>query len=187
MQGVLVTIQRHGFGGLTTGRVASRAGIAQPTFYVHFRNMEEALEELASAVVGRFDVALAPDVRTSDGHPSVLLHDAVKRCTRALVADTSVADVFLRCRRDRDTPLGRAWTLVMQRLHERMVQLVFRLRPQISPPIATLHAEMLVGIVLALTEGTIEGRIGDLDQATLIATRAIVASVLSEQPAADAA
>lgn len=187
MRGVLLTIQRHGIGGLTTGRVAGLAGIAQPTFYVHFRNMDEALEETASKVAGRFDVALAPSQASSAQHPSAALHDAVSQCTRALVADATVADVFMRCRRDRGTPLGRAWTLLMQRLHLRMTELVFRVRPGISPPLATLHAEMLVGIVLALAEGTIEGRIQDLEQATQIASRAVVASVLVEPSAADAA
>ena len=75
----------------------------------------------------------------------------------------------------------------MQRLRDRMRDLVFRVRPGVAPPIATLHAEMLAGLVLALAEGIIEGRIRDLDEASAIASRAIVASVLSEVPAADAA
>jgi len=187
IRGVLVTIQRQGVEGLTTGRVASLSGIAQPTFYAHFRNMDEALEEAASKVVGRFDVALSTDPRSSKQHPAVVLHEAVKQCTRALVADATVADVFLRCRRHRGTPLGRAWALLMQRLHDRMRDLVFRVRPAIAPPIATLHAEMLIGLVLSLAEGSVEGRIRDLDQATLIASRAIVASVLSKESTADAA
>ncbi|MBW2585868.1 MAG: TetR/AcrR family transcriptional regulator [Deltaproteobacteria bacterium] len=45
LQAVLKTIQRHGHGTLTTGRVAQLAGVAQPTFYVHFRSMDQALEQ----------------------------------------------------------------------------------------------------------------------------------------------
>ena len=186
-QALLVTIQRHGFRSLTTGRVASRAGFAQPTFYVHFRNMDEALEQLASSVVGRIETALATDSSMSDEHPTAALQHAVSRCARALVADEIIADVFLRCRRDRHTPLGQAWTLQLMRVHERMRELVYRIGPSIPLPIATLHAEMLVGIILALTEGTLDGRIEDLDRATAVAARAVAASVLSEHTTADAA
>lgn len=186
-QAILTTLHRHGIGSLTTARVASQAGIAQPTFYVHFRNMDEALEELATSVVGRFETALAPDPSLSDEHPAVVLHDAVARCTRVLIADKAVAEVFLRFRRDRSSALGRAWTLVVLRIHELMRELVCRIRPSITAPLATLHAEMLVGIILGLGEGSVDGRITDLDEATLIASRAVVASLLSEHATAAAA
>ena len=50
LQAILKTIQRYGHGTLTTGRVAELAGVAQPTFYVHFRSMDQALEQVADWV-----------------------------------------------------------------------------------------------------------------------------------------
>ncbi|MEM7139028.1 MAG: TetR/AcrR family transcriptional regulator [Myxococcota bacterium] len=187
IRSLLKTVHAHGLRGLTTGRVARDAGIAQPTFYVYYRNMEEALAEAAAFVEARLDAALAPIDVSQDIHPSVLLHEVLRRCTRALAENAVVADVFLQCRREQCTPLGRAWAPLTRRLRERMTTIVYRVRPNIAPPLATVHAEMLVGILFALAEGSIEGRIQDLDQATLVATRTLVASLSTERSAADAA
>ncbi|MEM7435788.1 MAG: TetR/AcrR family transcriptional regulator [Myxococcota bacterium] len=187
IRGLLKTVHAHGLQGLTTGRVTSDAGIAQPTFYVYYRNMEEALAEAAAFVEAGLDAALAPIDVSQDDHPSALMHDVLQRCTHVLADNPVVADVFLQCRRERNTPLGRAWAPLTSRLRERMTTIVYRVRPSIAPPLATVHAEMLVGISFALAEGSIEGRIQDLDQATLVATRAVVASLSTERSAADAA
>ena len=50
LQAVLKIIHRNGLGALTTGKAAQLAGVAQPTFYVHFKSMDEALEQVGSLV-----------------------------------------------------------------------------------------------------------------------------------------
>src|SRR5687768_5399957 len=37
-----------GYGGMSTGAVARAAGVAQPTFYVHFRDMDDLLRTLGT-------------------------------------------------------------------------------------------------------------------------------------------
>ena len=61
LQAVLKTIQRYGHGTLTTGRVAQLAGVAQPTFYVHFRSMDQALEQVAEWVAQELAPGLNPE------------------------------------------------------------------------------------------------------------------------------
>ncbi len=46
-------MRQEGPGGLTTGRVAGAAGVAQPTFYVHFKDMAELLEVMARDQMGQ--------------------------------------------------------------------------------------------------------------------------------------
>src|SRR5690348_4977117 len=46
-------LRLEGSGALTTSRVAREAGVAQPTFYVHFKDMEELLHSLAVDHMGR--------------------------------------------------------------------------------------------------------------------------------------
>ena len=41
-----------GYGGLSTGAVARAAGVAQPTFYVHFRDMDDLLRTLGTEQMG---------------------------------------------------------------------------------------------------------------------------------------
>jgi TetR/AcrR family transcriptional regulator, fatty acid biosynthesis regulator len=48
----------HGYERLTTGRVARRAGIAQPTFYVHFEDKDDLLRAIAAEAVDELRGAL---------------------------------------------------------------------------------------------------------------------------------
>jgi AcrR family transcriptional regulator len=187
LQAILKTIHRYGHGALTTGRVAQLAGVAQPTFYVHFRSMDQALEQVAEWVAqelsdgfGRVDSEEAE--RAAD-----VLQQAVLRCTQSLVRDRKVAEVFLRNRRDQTSALGRRWTLLTDTLRERMSQIVVQVRPSICAADAALHAELLVGVVFALAEAQLDGRVEDVERACTVASRAIVGSVLARASVADAA
>ncbi len=51
-------LAEQGYERLTTGRVARRAGVAQPTFYVHFRDRDELLQAIAADVVATMRTAL---------------------------------------------------------------------------------------------------------------------------------
>lgn len=51
LDAALELLIEQGYENLTTGRIAKRAGMAQPTFYVHFSDMQELLSELAANLV----------------------------------------------------------------------------------------------------------------------------------------
>ena len=187
LQAVLKTIQRHGHGTLTTGRVAQLAGVAQPTFYVHFRSMDQALEQAAEWVAQELTPGLNPATSAELDQASEVLEEAVRKCTRSLVRDRKVAEVFLRNRMDSTSPLGRRWSVLTGSLRERMRQIVVQVRPGVTASEAALHAELLVSIVFGLAEAHLDGRLDDLDRATATASRAIVTGILSTSPVADAA
>jgi AcrR family transcriptional regulator len=187
LQAVLKTIQRYGYGTLTTGRVAELAGVAQPTFYVHFRSMDQALEQVAEWVAQELGPGLQPGASAEFDRAADVLQEAVRKCTRSLVRDRKVADVFLSNRRDQTSALGRRWTVLTGGLRERMRQIVVQVSPNATPSDAALHAELLVSIVYGLAEAYLDGRVNDLDRATATASRAIVTSILTISPVADAA
>ena len=187
LQAILKTIQRYGHGTLTTGRVAQLAGVAQPTFYVHFRSMDQALEQVAEWVAQELAPALHPEASDELDRASDVLEEAVRQCTRSLVRDRKLAAVFLRNRMDDTTALGRRWSVLTGNLRERMRQIVVQVRPSITPADAALHAELLVSVVFGLAEAYLDGRVDDLDHATATASRAIVTSILTTSPVADAA
>jgi len=187
LQAILKTIQRHGHGTLTTGRVAQLAGVAQPTFYVHFRSMDQALEQVAEWVAQELNPGLSPEASAELDRPAEVLEQAVRKCTRSLVQDRKVAEVFLSNRRDQTSPLGRRWTVLTGGLRERMRQIVVQVRPDATSADAALHAELLVSMIFGLAEAQIDGRIDDLDRATSTASRAIVSSILTTSSVADAA
>ena len=187
LQAILKTIQRSGHGTLTTGRVAQLAGVAQPTFYVHFRSMGQALEQVAEWVAQELSPGLNPKASAELNRAADVLEEAVLKCARSLVRDRKVAEVFLRNRRDQTSALGRRWSVLTGSLRERMRQIVVQVRPDIAPQEAALHAELLVSIIFGLAEAHLDGRVDDLGRATATASRAIVASVLTTSPVADAA
>lgn len=187
LQAILKTIQRYGHSTLTTGRVAQLAGVAQPTFYVHFRSMDQALEQVADWVADELSPGLDVEASADLDRAAEVLEEAVRKCTRSLVRDRKVAEVFLSNRRDQTTPLGRRWTMLSNGLRERMRQIVLQVRREISPTDAALHAELLVSIIFGLAEAQVDGRVEDLDRATATASRAIVTSILSSSSVADAA
>ncbi len=187
LHAVLKTIHRYGHGTLTTGRVAQLAGLAQPTFYVHFRSMDQALEQVAQWVATELGPAFEPEVSSGSDQAAQVLEEAVSKCIRALVEDQKVAQVFLSNRRDQTSPLGRRWTELTGALRERMRQMVMQVRPDATPADAALHAELLVSIVFGLAEASLDQRIDDLDHAASVASRAIIASILSDKGVADAA
>ena len=94
LEAILKTIQRFGHGTLTTGRIAQLAGVAQPTFYVHFRSMDQALEQVADWVALELGPAFEPELSPERDRAAEVLEQAVFRCTRSLVEDTKVAEVF---------------------------------------------------------------------------------------------
>ena len=187
LQAVLKTIQRYGYGTLTTGRVAELAGVAQPTFYVHFRSMDQALEQVAEWVAQELAPGLHPSVSAQLDRASDVLQEAVRKCTRSLVRDRKVAEVFLNNRRDQTSALGRRWSVLTGGLRERMRQIVVQVRPDVAPSDAAVHAELLVSIVYGLAEAYLDGRVEDLDRATATASRALVTGILAISPVADAA
>jgi AcrR family transcriptional regulator len=187
LQAILKTIQRHGRGTLTTGRVAQLAGVAQPTFYVHFRSMDQALEQVAEWVAQELSPGLNPEATAELDRAAQVLEEAVCKCTRSLVQDRKIAHVFLSNRLDQTSALGRRWSVLAGGLRERMRQIVVQVRPDATSADAALHAELLVSIIFGLAEAQLDGRIDDLDRATATASRAIVTSILTSSSVADAA
>ncbi|KPK16888.1 MAG: hypothetical protein AMJ62_03865 [Myxococcales bacterium SG8_38] len=187
LQAILKTIHRYGYGALTTGRVAQLAGVAQPTFYVHFRSMDQALEQVAEWVAEELSPGFDANTTAELERAGEVLEKAVLKCTRSLVHDRKVAEVFLRNRRDETSALGRRWIVLTGGLRDRMRQIVVQVRPDIAVSDAALHAELLVSIVFGLAEAFLDGRVENLERATAVASRAIVTSVLTTSSVADAA
>lgn len=187
LQAILKTIHRYGYGALTTGRVAELAGVAQPTFYVHFRSMDQALEQVAEWVAEELSPGFDANTSVELERAGEVLEKAVLKCTRSLIHDRKVAEVFLRNRRDETSALGRRWIVLTGGLREGMRQIVLRVRPDIAVSDAALHAELLVSIVFGLAEAVLDGRVENLERATTVASRAIITSILTTSSVADAA
>ncbi|NOY92539.1 MAG: TetR/AcrR family transcriptional regulator [Deltaproteobacteria bacterium] len=167
IEATLEVLYREGEAKLTTGRVAAAAGVAQPTFYVHFASMDEALTEAAERVSERVRVRLR-DYREGLGVESP--REAVARTfsssLRALLAEPHMTELFLRHRRDVSSPLGRRFRQTIDAARHDLREDLLRMGLVKHEETAAVQAELLVGMVLAATEGLLDGRLLEIATAS---------------------
>lgn len=147
---------------LTTARIAEQAGIAQPTFYVHFPDLEAALDEtaerLGDALLGRMqERAPAPE----EADPRDAIRAAFRALVDAMLADRRLAEIFLRHRRDQSSPFGKRFRRVLAQTRERIeAQLEAR-----GVPDPGVHAALITGAAIGAVEALLDRRIADRDAA----------------------
>jgi TetR/AcrR family transcriptional regulator, fatty acid biosynthesis regulator len=72
-------LAESGYGGLSASAVARAAGIAQPTFYVHFRDKDDLLRTLGEEQIGTLRVRLREArARIKEGEGEAAVRDAFR-------------------------------------------------------------------------------------------------------------
>jgi len=109
MQAALVLMSQEGREGLTTSSVTRAAGVAQPTFYVHFDCMETLLRDLATQAVSEVRAALiaARAPLLQGGDLMVASREAYRLSLRAIRQHAALLTVFLGERYKPASELGR--------------------------------------------------------------------------------
>lgn len=106
IQATLRVLHKNGASALTTRRITKEAELAQPTFYVHFQDMDDALTHAAQNTT----TLLLPKLRELRAPRADNALEGVRGMVTdtldALVAERRVLELFLRHRNDVDTPLG---------------------------------------------------------------------------------
>jgi TetR/AcrR family transcriptional regulator, fatty acid biosynthesis regulator len=178
IQGTLKVLYKDGPAALTTGRIAESAGVAQPTFYVHFSDMSDALQQAADIVseklLGRLR-ELRRDVQkdaSADG-----ARQAIAASVNGLLSDPRSTELFLRHRRDVGTPLGRTWRQMFDRAREELLADLRELGLGDSVPHLEIHSELIAGMVLGVVEGVLDKRIKDKEAAIDLLAQAVRASL----------
>lgn len=100
-------LDREGEAGLTTTRVAQAAGVAQPTFYVHFEDMDDLLRELVRQLWAERRTGSRPtrDLLRQASSPAAV-RDLFRATVESLVAHPGVLRLVVRSRLDPTGPLG---------------------------------------------------------------------------------
>lgn len=101
-------IRAEGLGALTTGRIANAAGIAQPGFYAHFRNVEDCLRTAISKVTDELrarviEIRQKAFERFSDPETAgnlQAIRDSYAESYEVLLSEPTFAELLLRYRRD---------------------------------------------------------------------------------------
>ena len=161
-------IRQEGAEQLTTTGVTARAGIAQSGFYLYFENIEDCKRAAAQQVAAEVRQFVAEYRRRSgpeaDGDPAVI-HDQHQATLRLFLYERRFAELLLRFRHD-PSPLGEVLRELIDQLRGDLIddlrQLVLRIAPGAADERRlTIYADVVMGMVMAVGEGLLDGRYDD--------------------------
>ena len=162
---IVEILDEEGEAALTTVRITQRAGVAQPTFYVHFTDVQAgvavAAEDMASRILRMLSVQSASAPGTLRGTLKVVLD--------ALLEDLRLTRIFLRHRRDMGSPFGQRFAKILGGAREIVVEQCRRVgaaRPEVV-------ALLVVALYIGTLEGVCDGRIASPEAALDDLTHAV--------------
>jgi AcrR family transcriptional regulator len=165
-----------GHGGLSTSAVARAAGVAQPTFYVHFRDMDDLLRTLGSEEMG----ALRARLRTArEGLLAGRGVEAVRETFRipleAWIANPGLFRMYAQEINHPASPMGKMARELRAEVHKDLVEDLTRLGLPAAKAAdrERLHmmAEAMIAQTEALARGYLDGTYENVDTLIDVLTR----------------
>ncbi len=170
LEACLEIIESEGPAALTTGKVAQRAGVAQPTVYVHFAGIEDLLDHLVAETLTTWGSATIDARRLSREDPDpARFRDTFRIPMMALAAHPRALRVVLANRHDSSTTIGR-WSTEVWGHHRRdlisdLRRGGFRFRTRHQRRQVEMIADGIMALTSELVLGHVDGRYPDLDEA----------------------
>jgi AcrR family transcriptional regulator len=166
IDGAIEILRRDGVAAATTGRIASAAGLKQPSFYVHFSDRDEIFQAAAAEIGRRVIEMLKRQLTAFDpAHARRSIRDAYAAMTAAFLSEPELTRIFLRHRTDDGTVLGRTFRELLHQARGELVENLARYDVALPRDTAEAHIELLVAGVLGLLEGLLDGRLRDSEAA----------------------
>ena len=160
MDAAIDLLRAEGPAAATTGRIARAAGLAQASFYAHFRDRDACLEaaagEIGEHVLARLRGALLP----IDAHDQ---RGSIRRVYAALLdvfaAERELTLLFIAHRADATSPIGAGLRTSLAKARADLVTAIrlYGVRPSAAE--AACYAELLVSVMLGLAESVLSGRV----------------------------
>lgn len=167
LDAALALLDAEGEPGLTTTKVAQRAGIAQSSFYVHFADMDDLLRHLIEQLWDeRRAASLSASRRQTSA--SAAVRELFRTTVTLLVAHPAVLRLVVRSRLDPSSPLGdyaRSQLAISRR--NLVAGLAAGRAPQSTPELQRkleMQADGLIALVDTLALGHLEGRYPDVEE-----------------------
>lgn len=170
LEGALSILDEEGEGALTTTKVTRLAGIAQPSFYAHFSDMDDLLrslvEELARERLRHTRAARRAAWSAPDDADR--LRDTFRIPIAYSAQHPRLFRLLLKSRHDRTSPLGE-WSRGVVEQSRRALVADLRSVANLEPSASELRQiEMMADGLMALTEamvlGHLEGRFPDVEE-----------------------
>jgi len=165
IKAAITVLGEQGMSKLTTGKIARAAGLSQPSFYVHFTDMEDLLSSVADQVVRPVQEVLAKAMSQLGSVSGETKDEAIRaawsEALDALLEERGVAEVLLAHRRDRTTPLGKGIRKAQDELLSSLSNIFQTLHAKVPTAGSTnsnVEAELTLALALGALEGLLDGR-----------------------------
>lgn len=185
LQAGLALLAEEGPEHLTTGKVAKRAGIAQPTFYVHFKDMDALLQAVTEDQVTRLRSTLRQlrlQINTGGGVAGDIIRETYRAPLQLLVKQHSnVLRLLISELHRPHSALGQAAQKLVDEVIKDLVEDLTTLGvgAAITPPQLNLICEGLIMLTIHYGLGLIEGRHQDLELVVDVLTQQTIAMLFS--------
>lgn len=180
----LALLAEEGAEALTTGKIAKRAGMAQPTFYVHFKDMDALLQALAIDQVGGLRSKLRQlrlQINRADSVPMELVRETYRAPLSLLVKQSGDLLRLLMAEMHRpNTTLGRAARQLVDEVINDLYEdaTTLGLGGAIPPDRLKLLCEGMIMLTIHYGLGLIEGRHQDLEMVVDVLTQQTIAMMM---------
>lgn len=169
-------LSEQGTAGLSASAVSRAAGIAQPTFYVHFEDRDDLLQTLAAEKLGSLRQALRDARRRlGEGEGIEALRDTFRLPLRALLDQPELFRLYVREYYDPSSPLGRQSRQLFDELRGDLVEDLVRLGLPATSRAEREQVEMMAESMIVQTQalglGVLEGRYSSLEAAVDVLAR----------------
>jgi len=169
LEAAATVLREEGLAALTTSRVARESGVAQPTFYVHFKDMDALLQALADEKISAIRVALREArrrIQAADGEDA--LRDTFRLPLRAFVEQPDLWRLFFQDLHRPQSPLGRMAREIQTEMQRDLVEDLEAMGAPAGTPAERERVEMVAESLMVLTQtfglGFIDGRYSDLEK-----------------------
>jgi AcrR family transcriptional regulator len=168
---------QHGLAGLSASAVAREAGVAQPTFYVHFRDKDDLLQTIATDKIGGLRMALsAARERVRAGEGVEAIRETFRLPLRAfVVGEPELFRLYLRALHQPASPIGEHARRLFDEFRKDLAEDLARLGIPASTPSERQQLDMIAEAMIAQTQALgaayLEGRYSNLEDAVEVLTR----------------
>jgi AcrR family transcriptional regulator len=168
---------KEGVIDLSASAVARAAGVAQPTFYVHFRDLDDLLHTIAADKIGSLRAALrAARERVRQGEGVEAVRDTFRIPLRTfVVAEPELFRLYLRALHQPASPLGEHARRLSDEFRQDLTEDLARLGLPASTSSQREQLDMIAEAMIAQTQALavayLEGRYTSLDDVVEVLTR----------------
>jgi AcrR family transcriptional regulator len=165
-----------GYGGLSASAVARAAGVAQPTFYVHFRDKDDLLRTLGEEQIGALRLRLR-DARSRvlEGQGVDAVRDTFRIPLETWVAHPGLLRLYAQQLHQPASPLGEMTRQLRDEVRRDLVEDLIRLGLPGASPAERERLDMVAEAMIAQTEALalryLDGGYTSLDAVVEVLTR----------------